>query len=318
MSVALDVLPPIPLLLARDDDPGGVRLRNEDSLVRVRHKVYAPASAWKALAPWQRYTARVLAYALVAPDAVFALESAAALQGLPVFGEPRDIHTFDEERATSTRYGDIVVHTSADAPIIERRNGRNMTSVAHTTVALGRALPPAFGLAVWDAFLRREGHCRLSELRQLAHTQVSHRGRKRLRWLGERARAESESPGESVSRAVIEWLGFSDPALQREFRHEGAIDRSDFFWERERVIGESDGYGKYAGSTPGDVQDHFTREKLREDRLRRHVRGFARWDWADSVKAHPLGDKLCRAGLTARYPLNSPALVTLRRNPRSL
>ena len=55
------------------------------------------------------------AYALVNPDAVFSHESAAALLGLPLFGEPRDIHVYDFARTSSN--GDSATsssHTSAD------------------------------------------------------------------------------------------------------------------------------------------------------------------------------------------------------------
>ena len=180
--------------MARDDDPGGIRLRNAADLVRVRFQVYAPADAWRGLRPWERYAARVHAYALVSPDAVFALESAAALQGLPLFGEPRDVHVFDPDRSTSTRYGDVVVHTSRDVPAIEERGGKWMTQPVHTALALGRVMPPAFGLAVCDAFARERGDAGLAEFAELARTQVNPRGRRRLRWLHRRSEPASESP----------------------------------------------------------------------------------------------------------------------------
>ncbi len=77
--------------------------------IRVRAGVYAPRAEWDRLKPWERYLARVHAYALVNPDAVFSHESAAALLGLPLFGEPRDIHTYDLSRKTSNRFGDVFV-----------------------------------------------------------------------------------------------------------------------------------------------------------------------------------------------------------------
>lgn len=310
---------PIALMVAHDDEPSGIRLRKAADLVRVRFQVYAPADAWRALRPWERYVARVHAYALVAPDAIFALESAAALMGLPVFGEPRDVHVFDVDRSSSTRYGDVVVHTSRNAPAIELRDGIALTTALHTAVGLGRVLPPAFGLAVCDAYARHLGDAdALAAFGALARTQVSPRGRRRLQWLHRRTDPGSESAGESVSRAVIEWLGFDDPEVQHEFRHEGKLDRADFFWLRDRVVGESDGYGKYDAPSPREMESRLTEEKIREDRLRRYVNGFARWDWSDTLRANPLDSKLRRAGLNARHPVNAPALVTLRRNPRSL
>ncbi len=70
--------------------------------------------------------------------------------------------------------------------------------------------------------------------------------------------------------AVIEWLGYELPEQQVEFRYEGARDRVDMYWRRLRMIGESDGYGKYDASDVAASKAHFVREKLREDRLRRH------------------------------------------------
>src|SRR3546814_15194574 len=77
---------PIPLLRTRDRP--GVRLDREAAagrLALVRPGVYAPATAWRSLRAWDRYLARVPAVALTHPDAIFCLESAAALLGLPVF-----------------------------------------------------------------------------------------------------------------------------------------------------------------------------------------------------------------------------------------
>jgi hypothetical protein len=71
--------------------------------------------------------------------------------------------------------------------------------------------------------------------------QSNRRGVRQLDWVQARATAESESAGESVSRAVIEGLGYEEPELQREFFYEGVTDRSDFYWRRLRIIGESDG-----------------------------------------------------------------------------
>jgi hypothetical protein len=65
-------------------------------------------------------------------------------------------------------------------------------------------------------------------------------------------RTRAESPGESVSRAVIRWCGFEDPVLQAEFRYEGVTDRTDFLFPSSRTVGESDGWGKY-GIDDGDA-----------------------------------------------------------------
>ncbi|MFG6476308.1 hypothetical protein ACFXP7_07935 [Microbacterium sp. P06] len=311
---------PVELYLAADDGIGSTRLRTAATMLRVRFRVYARSAAWAKLHPWERYLSRVHAYALVSPGAVFCLESAAVLLGMPVFGEPRDIHTYAQGRATSTRYGDVVIHTSAqDRPLFAGTGGLRVTDPIQTALDLGRVLPPAFGLAVADSAARSsiDAAAAIAAFRRGVTEQISPRGRARLRWLADRIDAVPESPGESVSRAVIEWLGYPQPELQHTFRYEGITDRADFFWREYRAIGESDGWGKYEG-TPEEVRERLRAEKVREDRLRRYERSFGRWDWRDTMRAEPLDRKLALMGLPVLARRNNAALTTLRSHSRSL
>lgn len=309
---------PSPVELHRARDAGaGVPAVRTSRFVRVRSGVYAPRADWAALAPWDRYLARVHAYALVNPSAVFAYESAAALGGLPLFGEPRDIHVFDPDRAASRRFGDVVVHTGVDGRAIESREGLFLTSDADTAVDLMRVLPPAFGLAVGDAAISREqgGAASLDELHARADTQVHRRGRSRLALLLPLLDGRSESTGESVSRAVILWSGFEAPDLQVVFRTGGHTDRVDFAWRSVRAIGESDGYDKYDAGTSSESVQRLIAEKRREDRLRRLCDGFARWDMRDAMAVTPLVAHLERMRVP-RVARPRPALLVMT-NPRS-
>ena len=307
---------PIPLLIAHDAAPTS-RPRELSGHLQLRRGVYVPVQSWRELAPWDRYLARVHAVAAIRPGSVFCLESAAALHGLPVFGEPRNVHVFDPAAARSTSFGDIVVHTSQTPRTVGRLDHLDVVDSADTVVDLARVLPPAFALATVDAAIA-SGHPAPVALEtivdRLSGRAIGGRGTRRARWAIERADARAESVGESVSRAVIDWLGYPPPALQHTFRFEGSEDRVDFFWEAEWVVGESDGYGKYAT----DAVASITREKRREDRLRRHVKGFARWDWSDAVLADPLDRTLAAAGLRPERQRQHGMLATLRRNPRSL
>ncbi|MDE0545733.1 hypothetical protein [Microbacterium sp. C7(2022)] len=295
----------------------GFRPHAQPQLHRVRHGVYAQADEWATLAPWGRYLARVHAYALTSSSAVFALESAAVLHGLPVFGEPSSIHLFDPDRKRSVRYGDVEVHTSRDSREISPigRTRLLATSLPETVVDLGRVLSPARGLAVVDASLSaRMGHaCCLDQLASIAAAQCARRGVRVLEWLWARASGVAESVGESVSRAVIEWCGFDEPALQEEFHFEGETDRPDFFWRHGAMVGESDGYGKYDGDAE-KIKSALIREKTREDRLRRHLGGFARWDMRDAVRVDPLAQKLLAAGVQVVADPQRAMLATLSRH----
>ncbi|GAA1143359.1 hypothetical protein [Nesterenkonia lutea] len=131
------------------------------------------------------------------------------------------------------------------------------------------------------------------------------------------ADAESESPGESVSRALIHELGFAPPALQVIITTELGEQRVDFEWvlasragaAPRHIVGEFDGRGKYFdaalldGRSPGQV--HYA-EKLREDALRRTGRGMVRWGWAELNQPEALTKRLLQAGVPRGAPRARP------------
>lgn len=310
-----------PLTLVTSAEAKVRRLPVSDaSWVRVRRGVYADAAAVARLAPWERYALRVHAFALTHPDSMLCLESAAVLHGLPLFGEARDIHVFDEERTSSRRFGDVCVHTSSNPRERVRIAGIPVTSLLDTVVDLCRVLPPAPALAVADAALStaQGGTLDLDGLRTRAAGQVSRRGMARLAWIWSRADGRAESPGESISRAVIAWCGFEEPVLQAEFAYEGADDRVDFLFPSCRAIGESDGWAKYELHDARRAEQRLRDEKRREDRLRRAGHPFARWDLADAFRVAPLAAALHRASVPLVRPRDRAALSTLSRTPRTL
>ncbi|MDX2375769.1 hypothetical protein M4I32_03030 [Microbacterium sp. LRZ72] len=318
---AVDMHRPSPLpLLDTASEHAARRLRDDRTLVRLRPRIFAEQKAWQRLQPWERYLARVHAAALALPGAVFSHESAAALRGLPLFGEPRDIHVFDASRTQSRRFGDVAVHTSQDDRHVVESAGVATVSPSETVIDLARVLPPAFALAVMDAAIshRADHGIALATLEEVAHRQANRRGTVRVEWALQHADARAESAGESVSRAVILWCGFEAPELQRTFHHEGVEDRADFYWPRLRAIGESDGFGKYAASTADESIRRVMAEKLREDRLRRHEDAFARWTWRETMHWPTLRSIVLRVGVPVVRTPQPSMLATLRRNPRSL
>lgn len=286
------------------------------SLHKVRPGVYAARDAWNALDPWDRYLVRVHAFALVRADAVFSHESAASVLGLPTFGHPRNIHIFDTRRSRSVAYGDVTAHTSADARSVQRVGGIHLTTVEDLVVDLARVLPPAFGLAVADAALRDSSLSR-DEVIDHAAAQRNTFRMKRVEWVLTRATPLSESAGESLSRAVIEWCGFPAPTLQMTHRLEGRTYRSDFSWPEQKVIGESDGWLKYGGDDPVAAAEAVRAEKRREDSFRRAGWRVARWDYAGALGADGLRAALAAAGLAPSRRADPAALGSVGRNPRS-
>lgn len=309
---------PSTLLLTREQPALVRQLRRAASLHRVRPGVHVHSGDWRRLQPWDRYLLRVHAVARTWWAPVFCLESAAALHGMPVFDEPRDIHLLSEDGRT-WRQGDVWVHGAQDARRVVEEDGLGLTGAVDTAVDLCRVLPPAFALAVADNAMRGLHRSGLAlDLSSHGRAQADRRGLRQLDWLQSRASHLAESVGESVSRAAIEWLGYEHPGLQVGFHYEGASDRVDFYWRRLRTIGESDGWGKYDADDPEAVMAHFVDEKRREDRLRRHESGFIRWEWADVIRFERLDERLRQGGLRRVRPVQTSLLQTLGANPRSL
>jgi hypothetical protein len=312
LPLAQQLVPsPVPLLRARDRP--GVRLDREAAvgrLVLVRPGVYAPAEPWRSLPPWDRYLARVHAAALTHPEAVFCLESAAALLGLPVFGEPPFVHVLSST-ATSREAAGVRTHSTADAREIVDIGGILVTAPVEVAVDAARARHPAVALAVADAVLRADPTASVEQLVARNESRSSSRGRRRARWALHRADARAQSPLESVSRAVVEWLGFPLPELQAVVTTSRGEYALDMLWKHVQLGGETDGYLKYDGRY-GDPVRVVWEEKRREDELRRHLANLARWGWPEVREPMTLRRILIAGGLQPIAPVRTDDLFSLR------
>lgn len=282
-------------------------------LVRVRAGVYAPARAWHALAPWERYVGRVHAVALVRSDAIFRHESAAALLDMPIFGDPSVVHVLAAPHTTARLVSGVRVHNwTGDRTLIEA-GGLLMTSAADTAVDLARSRHPAVGLSAADAALRTSVNLTPETLVALNEARVSKRGRALARWPLSFSTALAATAGESVSRAVIEWLGFPPPLLQVTLRAAtGEDDRPDFLWPDLGLAGEADGDLKYDGRY-GSPAVILTRQRERDARLRRRLKAVAHWGWHEATALAPLRSLLLGHGLSPVAPEATPHLFSLRR-----
>lgn len=310
---------PLPLTFSRMAGALGTRV-DRAGAIRIRSGVYASPEGYRALPAWKRYAVRVHAFAAQHPDTALSLESAAVVHGLPWFGEAAAVHVHDPDRARSGRFSDVVVHTSGAPRQFVRVGGILATSLLDTVVDLVRVLPPAQALAVLDSALSlaQGGPLSLAAVQERAAGRPGTRGTRRERWAWERADPRSESPSESVSRAVIEWWGFEAPELQRTFRYERTEDRVDFLFPSRAVIGEADGWGKYQFEDPERAAELLQAEKRRENRLRRHGHPFARWELVDAWRADPLRDALSAAGVPRVRPAEMEMLATLQDQRRQV
>lgn len=314
LAASLGIQPaPIPLLRARSI-PHPERAMQRGELIRVRRGVYAPAMLWRALAPWERYLARVHAVAQMYPGAVLSHESASVLWGGPVFGDPQTVHVLVGPHDTSRWGGGVRAHRSTADRILVEAEGVVLTSIADTAVDLARHRHPAAALASADHALRIDELLSADSLLGVNEARASSRGRRRARWALSRATHLAETTLESVSRAVIEWLGFPAPTLQAMFRaSNGHGDRADFFWPDADLVGEADGDLKYDGRF-GDPTDVLRRQSQRDHRMREHVRAIAHWGWTDAVTVGPLRSILRSGGLQPVVPENTAELAALRQH----
>lgn len=309
-TASLAVRPSPVGLIPRRDDP---RVASRRELVRVTRGVYALAREWRELAPWERYLARVHGVALRYPDAVFSHESACALLGCTVIGEPADVHVTAPASKSSRRRSGVRTHTTHELRLMDA-GGILLTAPADTAVDLARSRHNAIGLMVVNSVLRRHPELTTDTLRDINDGLGSSRGRSIARWVLDRATGVTESSLEDLSLAVIEWLGFPLPELQHWFRGSTPRDdlRSDFWWPRTRTAGEADGDLKYAGE-PGEVARSLRDRRRRDAELRRRgARAVAHWAWDEAVAADPLAAALVAAGLLPAHPADARQLHALR------
>lgn len=281
--------------------------------VRIVRGVYADADDYRSLPPWDRYPTRVHAVGLAWPGSVFVRESAAALRGLPVFGEPPMVHVVVPAPQKSRTKRGIHVHSATRSPAIEQLGALRVCGAAETIVDMARERHPAVALAIACAALR-DGHLRSIDDAVRVHDRaLSTRGRRRAEWVFDRASATPESTLEAVSLAVIEWLGFPRPELQKWiFGPDGADgDRLDFWWDRWRIGGEADGGVKYSGAL-GSARAALRARNARDARLgERGVSATAHWTWADVSAPRQLRALLRAAGLPLTGPEHTELLRTL-------
>ena len=253
------------------------------------------------------------AAAIALTDPLFAFESAAILHGLPVFGEPLHVHVFVEITGHSYRHGDVLSHTGVDGRSEVRIDGMRVTSLVDTVVDLIGVLPLAFGVAVVDAALRLGAG--IDELEDRLRTQRNTRGRARAREALRRADGAAESAFESVSRVVIELLGFETPELQKRFWIDGRERRPDFYWPSVRVTGDADGDAKYFMD---DDPDQKLRDQRRRDlELQSVVDRTLHWEWRDVMSPPRLERILTDAGVPRTRPADPHLRAALANRSRT-
>lgn len=221
-------------------------------------------------------------------DCIAAHESAALARGLPVFAIPQYVSLI--RAAGAWRGGTDVRVRIAPVDEVTPIDGIRCTPLARTVVDIARSRPLREAAVVGDAALRR-GVSR-AELERAVDRAAA--------WadVGKAARAvaffdkRAESALESVSRAEIHEADLPEPELQWEIEPERNMRyRLDFYWEKQRVIGEADGLSKY---TDPDV---LRAEKIRQENLEQLDKQVVRWTWRQMVHETPATIARLRATL---------------------
>lgn len=328
----LAALHPDGLIRARDAVDAGAwaALRsavNRGEFVRLWPGVYVPSERTAELHPEALHRLTIAAFHLASSSAasnpfgavsakpgaasagdrfrvpVFADVSAAALWGLPVVGvDLGRIHLAVAQSSGGRSQGRVVRHAWRDA-LHEPVGVHRATTVVQTVIDVSCRYSFATGLAMADSALRRE----LVTAEQLAE-RVRRIGRRpgctRARRVVRYADPQSASPLESVSRAQMIDLRMAPDDLQHGFVDaRGKRYDVDFWWSRERVIGEADGLVKFTderylkGRTPAQAAWD---EKVREDALRAMGNGFTRWGWHEATDPALLRERLLAAGVRER------------------
>lgn len=149
-------------------------------------------------------------------------------------------------------------------------------------------------------------HWTHQKLEELALSLPDNRRRSRIQITAKFSRTESESVGESMSRALMYRLGFEEPELQQSFQlPNGRIARPDYLWRNAQIVGEFDGAQKYTRSktiSGKDAGQVVYEEKQREDSIRSMGLGMCRWGWNELMNPSTFASILVAAGVPRPFP----------------
>lgn len=288
-------------------------------LVRVRRGAYVPSATWAQLDDRQRHGLRAAALvntALTPPT--FNLQSAGLLWGLGVVGVPSRLCTVTPDPSGGrSKHGIRRTLGSLDEGVTKLGDFL-VTDKLRTTTELASSLNFAEALAVVDSSRRSNGKgsfavsdwnkekawglaTNLADLGVAASRLSTISRQRRVSRILELSTTESESVGESMSRAQMILLNFPLPVLQSSFKlRDGRTARTDFWWPDLDLVGEFDGKSKYLRQRllgKQTIQQVVLAEKNRGNALRALGLTVIRWDWAEMMNPRTFARILNDGGL---------------------
>jgi hypothetical protein len=274
------------------------------------------AEQFRRLGSADRYRASVLSVLSTRSFPVATGLSAAALFRLPMTGDwPDVVYLLAATSSGRRRNGVVEIPRRGHEEVIEF-DGFLTTSIIDTLLTVCRTAPFLTAVTMVDAAARVDRYgdrppvVSLDELRAEHARRLPFRGSRRVQRVLDFATTDADTSFETLSRVVIEELGFPKPILQYPID----LPRSrkdaffDFGWPEYLVDGEADGWGKYVNPEYGPEITPEERVKL-EKRRENEVRGLrwtpARWEWSDAWHSERLRAILLEAGLPiVRRPRN--------------
>ena len=282
-----------------------------EALIPVHRGIYVPGDAWTSASPDARYLAKIrgVVQASAAP-AVISHLSVAAMHELPLVRPwPERVHVLTPGALGGSSSRLIRSHREIRPVDTEVVDGITVTSLPSTLADVAIAYPLDVSVPMLDHALHRAGDEGRAES-LMDGVWIARHLRGRVRGGAQADRAISfasrlaESPGESLSRVLIQRGGFARPDLQRSVLVEGRRNRVDFAWPG--VIGEFDGRVKYlreqyrGGRTPDRVAWD---EKRREDAIRMATGcTFVRWGFEELHDPIRLWNRLNAARVPRPHP----------------
>jgi hypothetical protein len=310
------------LVLARDASTEGLTAAvrsatKSGALARIRRGSYLDAKTLEGLGATERYKITIAAVMASRKQPIATGMSAAALLDLPIVGKwPHEVFLLSHTYSSRKRRGVVEVASHGTEGLIER-DGYILTDIPDTLIQVCRNAPFVTALSMVDAALRVDRFGRrppmttVEKLLACHYELLPYSGSIRVSQILGMASTQAESTLETISRVVIDELGFPEPQLQYRL-YLPVSEREifmDFGWPKYRVGGEADGRGKYLGNDSESVSDPVAKiinEKRRDNEIRGQKWTPAHWEWSDALNRSLLRRILLEAGLpivrrTRRY-----------------
>ena len=267
-------------------------------LVRLRRGCYIRGSTWAAQKRTVRSRQLVAAHAhgtlsTSAGRMVYSHTSAARLHRLFLWNVDDRVHITQSKPPSSVSHGrDVVPHTrSLAADELVTVDGLPCTSLERTVVDCCLMVGYGQALIIMDNALRMGA--RTDKLWEMCGSLAGRSGVVTLRRALENADARSESPGETLTRALLKRLGIEMPELQVEVSTSQGSYRIDLAWKGKKVAMEFDGKIKYFDYAPTD--EVIYRERQREKALMEQGWVFIRLEWRDLFDERAFKVRVLRA-----------------------